>query len=86
MAENECLNFARLFTTKVIKSHVKLHMKSDAQKVNFIRLHCKFADEVLQARDYSSCSVVLHVVILARLITASANCARTYIVVLSKIS
>ena len=23
-----------LFTTKVIKSHVKLHMKSDAQKVN----------------------------------------------------
>ena len=48
--------------------------------------HCKFADEVLRAWDYSSCSVVLHVVILARLITASANCACTYIVVLSKIS
>ena len=48
--------------------------------------HCKFADEVLQARDYSSCSVVLHVLILARLITASANCACTYIVLLSKIS
>ena len=51
-----------------------------------LRFHCKFADEVLQARDYSSCSVVLHVVILARLITTSANCACTYIVVLSKIS
>ena len=25
---------AGLFTTKVIKSHVKLHVKSDAQKVN----------------------------------------------------
>ena len=30
----ECPNFAALFTTKVIKSHVKLHVKSDAQKVN----------------------------------------------------
>ena len=35
MAENECLNFAGLFTTKVIKTHVKLHVKSDAQKVNW---------------------------------------------------
>ena len=34
MAENECPNFAGLFTAKVIKSHVKLHVKSDAQKVN----------------------------------------------------
>ena len=34
MAENECPNFAGLFTTKVVKSHVKLHVKSDAQKVN----------------------------------------------------
>ena len=34
MAENECPNFAGLFTTKVIKSHVKLDVKSDAQKVN----------------------------------------------------
>ena len=36
MAENECPNFAGLFTTKVIKSHVKLHVKSDAQKVNCV--------------------------------------------------
>ena len=35
VAENECPNFAGLYTTKVIKSHVKLHVKSDAQKVNF---------------------------------------------------
>ena len=34
VAENECPNFAGLFTTKVVKSHVKLHVKSDAQKVN----------------------------------------------------
>ena len=34
MTENECPNFAGLFTTKVVKSHVKLHVKSDAQKVN----------------------------------------------------
>ena len=27
-------NFRRLLTTKVIKSHVKLNVKSDAQKVN----------------------------------------------------
>ena len=57
-----------------------------SQSVILLGFHCKFADEVLQARDYSSCSVVLHVVILARLITASANCACTYMVVLSKIS
>ena len=30
--ENRCPNFAGLFTTKVIKSDVKLHVKSDAQK------------------------------------------------------
>ena len=36
VAENE--NFAGLFTTKVIKSHVKLHVKSDAQKVNSLWL------------------------------------------------
>ena len=35
MAENECPNFAGLFTTKVIKSHVKLQVKFDAEKVNF---------------------------------------------------
>ena len=35
MAENGCPNFRGLFTTKVIKSHVKLHVKSDAQKVNY---------------------------------------------------
>ena len=40
MAENECPNFAGLFTTKVIKSHVKLHVKSDAQKVNFLVASC----------------------------------------------
>ena len=32
--ENRCPNFGGLFTTKVTKSHVKLHVKSDAQKVN----------------------------------------------------
>ena len=34
MGENGCPNFRGLFTTKVIKSHAKLHVKSDAQKVN----------------------------------------------------
>ena len=29
--ENGCPNFRGLFTTKLIKSHVKLHVKSDAQ-------------------------------------------------------
>ena len=38
MAENECPNFSGLFTAKVIKSHVKLHVKSDAQKVNSLGL------------------------------------------------
>ena len=38
MAENGCPNFRGLFTTKVIKSYVKLHVKSDAQKVNYVRL------------------------------------------------
>ena len=31
---NGCSNFRGLFTTKVIKSHLKVHVKSDAQKVN----------------------------------------------------
>ena len=47
MAENECPNFAGLFTAKVIKSHVKLHVKSDAQKVNYFEIshdHFEFSD------------------------------------------
>ena len=35
MAENGCPNFRGLFATKVIKSHLKLHVKSDADKVNY---------------------------------------------------
>ena len=31
---NGCSNFRGLFTTKVIKKHLKVHVKSDAQKVN----------------------------------------------------
>ena len=33
VGENGCPNFRGLFTRKFIKSHVKLHVKSDAQKV-----------------------------------------------------
>ena len=33
VGENRCPNFQGLFTTKAIKSHVKLHLKSDAQRV-----------------------------------------------------
>ena len=45
MEENRCPNFWRLFTTKFIKSHVKLPIKSDPQKVNSIAdtlSSCKF--------------------------------------------
>ena len=33
VGENGCPNFLGLFTTKLIKCHVKLHAKSDVQKV-----------------------------------------------------
>ena len=45
MEENGCPNFRRLFTTKFIKSHVKLPIKSYPQKVNSIAdtlSSCKF--------------------------------------------
>ena len=45
MEEKGCPNFRRLFTTKFIKSHVKLPIKSDPQKVNSIAdtlSSCKF--------------------------------------------
>ena len=35
---NGCLNFRGMFTTKIIKSNVKPHVKSDAQKVNYVHL------------------------------------------------
>ena len=38
MAENGCPNFRGLFTTKIIKSNVKPHVKSDAQKVDYVHL------------------------------------------------
>ena len=39
MGENRCPNVQDLFTIKVIKSQVKLHVNSDAQKMNFL---CSF--------------------------------------------
>ena len=36
VAENECLNFWGLFTAKVIKSHIKIHLKSAVQKVSYM--------------------------------------------------
>ena len=36
VAENECPNLWGLFTAKVIKRHVKLHLKSDTQKVSYM--------------------------------------------------
>ena len=33
VGENGCPNFRALFTAKLIKSHMKVHVKSDAQKV-----------------------------------------------------
>ena len=38
VAENGWLNFRGFFTTKVIKSNVKPHVKFDAQKVNYAHL------------------------------------------------
>ena len=35
MAENGCPNFWGLFTARVIKSHIKLQLKFDTQKVNW---------------------------------------------------
>ena len=36
VAENECPNFWGLFAAKVIKSHIKIHLKSDVQKVSYM--------------------------------------------------
>ena len=53
MAENGCPNFRGLFTTKVIKSHAKLHLKSDVQRVNSIAL----LDNVRMDKTYISALV-----------------------------
>ena len=41
--------FRALFTTKVIKSHVKLQVKSDAQKLN---LNCILATPQTKLKNY----------------------------------
>ena len=74
-------NFRGLFTAKVVKSHVKLRVKSDTQKVNWVHrepMLLKLTQNSKHQCSYLICVVLVNVVPVCMSKEVSLDCAAIF--------